>query len=566
MIDLRSAISADDGRATVDQRIGESVASIFKAPMKSFLTACGLEESLQLVVESQRGDEDELRLLHQPFAVIGRDPRADVVLDHPQVSRRHVYFQVIEDRAFWVDLESRTGTRSEREPQRFGWLDERQSLRIGPYVVRRFVGNAANDKQADRGSLPRDTPLVALAYSRAPLPEVSLEFLNGPSQSTSRPVHRVMSLIGSASGCKFRLTDPTVSRFHASLLRTSMGLWIVDLLGHGGVSVNEKSVRFDHLVDGDIVRIGRYRLRVLCCFRGEVTKPRKTSDFGQPTLVGKLPRRERPAKGFSIRDWTTAAIPFEPRPESIKAARLPVPVHRDPPKVEVIAPNAGLAGKLTQSDATPSVLVPLVNQFGMMQQQMFDQFQQAIAMMVQMFGEMHRDQMDVIREELGRLHELTDEFNALKAELAGRSGNESADSAKHHQLVLSKASSLPSSAGAQFQGNGEQISESALTQPRLPSVSSTIPSIKHAQTEPLVAAEPLPDQLRSAPVANKPVTVPAPRETPAGLAPTKSQDATRPSTDNDRDTVLWLHQRIAILQQERESRWQKILKLLPGMS
>lgn len=54
--------------------------------MKSFLTACGLEEPLQLVVESQRGDEEELRLLHQPFAVIGRDPRVDVVLDHPQVS------------------------------------------------------------------------------------------------------------------------------------------------------------------------------------------------------------------------------------------------------------------------------------------------------------------------------------------------------------------------------------------------------------------------------------------------------------------------------------------------
>ena len=42
------------------------------------------------------------------------------------------------------------------------------------------------------------------------------------------------------------------------------------------------------------------------------------------------------------------------------------------------------------------MLVPLVNQFGLMQQQMFDQFQQAMAMMVQMFGTMHRDQMEVI--------------------------------------------------------------------------------------------------------------------------------------------------------------------------
>ena len=78
--------------------------------MKSFLSACGLADSLQLVVESQSAEEGELRLLHQPFAVIGRDPRADMVLDHAQVSRRHVYLQIVDGRAFWVDLESRTGT------------------------------------------------------------------------------------------------------------------------------------------------------------------------------------------------------------------------------------------------------------------------------------------------------------------------------------------------------------------------------------------------------------------------------------------------------------------------
>ena len=108
--------------------------------MKSFLTACGVEESLQLVVESQSGHEGELRLLQQPFAVIGRDSRSDVVLDHPQVSRRHVYLQVIEGRAFWVDLESRTGSRGERELQRFGWLEGGRILCIGPYVIRRFGG------------------------------------------------------------------------------------------------------------------------------------------------------------------------------------------------------------------------------------------------------------------------------------------------------------------------------------------------------------------------------------------------------------------------------------------
>ena len=65
-----------------------------------------------------------------------------------------------------------------------------------------------------------------------------------------------------------------------------------------------------------------------------------------------------------------------------------------------------------------SVLIPLVNQFGMMQQQMMDQFQQTVSMLVQMFGSLHRDQMDLIRQELDQLRDLTKEFQTIKVELA----------------------------------------------------------------------------------------------------------------------------------------------------
>jgi hypothetical protein len=38
------------------------------------------------------------------------------------------------------------------------------------------------------------------------------------------------------------------------------------------------------------------------------------------------------------------------------------------------------------------------------------------------------------------------------------------------------------------------------------------------------------------------------------------------SLEPERDVMVWLHQRMMVLQQERESRWRKILKLLPGLS
>ena len=55
------------------------------------------------------------------------------------------------------------------------------------------------------------------------------------------------------------------------------------------------------------------------------------------------------------------------------------------------------------------------------------------------------------------------------------------------------------------------------------------------------------------------------RHEPGLCSPTRASGAGL-AANSDRDTVVWLHQRIMSLQRERESRWQKILKLLPGMS
>ena len=86
------------------------------------------------------------------------------------------------------------------------------------------------------------------------------------------------------------------------------------------------------------------------------------------------------------------------------------------------------------------MLVPLVNQFGLIQQQMFDQFQQAMAMMLQMFGTMHREQMEVIRRELDQLHELTEEFHSLKNELANRTPGNGPIGAKREMVPPLKVS------------------------------------------------------------------------------------------------------------------------------
>ena len=251
---------------------------------------------------------------------------------------------------------------------------------------------------------------------------------------------------------------------------------------------------------------------------------------GPPCSVG-YHRRMRASSSLQSPDWNTTALPPVPRPESANAARLPVPMQAELsfPKVEVMPSHANLPSKLAHVDSTESVLVPLVNQFGMMQQQMFDQFQQAIALMVQMFGEMHRDQMAVIREELDRLRELTDELAALRTELADRSHGP-------------EATQLPQTSTASV------VPSIPVPPVHQPSLTSNPSSTSLPLSDPLTATSPTGTLDES-----------------SRLSRAKRNGADRPS-DTERDTVLWLHQRIAALQTERESRWQRIIKLLPGMS
>jgi pSer/pThr/pTyr-binding forkhead associated (FHA) protein len=541
--------------------------------MKLFLNNCGIADSLQLLVEGPSPNEPELRLLHQPFAVIGRDSQADVFLDHAEVSRRHVYLQVIEGRVFWIDLESRTGSRDETKSQKFGWLDGVHTLGVGPYVIRRFVHDSqtAHDFQDDE--LPRDTPLIARVYSRGPLPELTLEFLNGPSQSTSWPVHRVMSLIGSASGCKFRLADPSVSRFHGSLLRTPAGVWIVDLLGKGGITVDEVPIRFHRLMDGNVLAIGRYQLRIRCRHQDQGSG-NGLLDFGRSMLVARPSRQNHASNTLKFSDWAASALALETRPQGAKKAQLPQPAQpvSSFPNVEIMSSESSFPIPLAQSGLTESVLVPLVSQFGLMQQQMFDQFQQAMSMMVQMFGTMHRDQMELIRAELDRLHELTDEFHALKDELANRTREQaqtvSSEPAGHGvsgdqpvrepRLFPTPTTPFSNPHGVSYFSAPSQVALAAAGPPGTPA--SGVPGDQPVREPRLF---PTPTTPSSSPLGASQLSE---RPQDRGLRSQPKSDVAKPAGESDRDTIVWLHKRIMTLQQERESRWQKILKLLPGVS
>ncbi|APW64228.1 hypothetical protein BSF38_10009 (plasmid) [Paludisphaera borealis] len=497
--------------------------------------------------------ETGVRLLHQPFALIGRDQRADVPLDHRLVSRRHVYLQVVEGHVFWVDLESRLGTLGSGRPRKFGWLDVDETMRIGPYEIRRLVGGRPIHHDAAHHPLPDAVPLVAKSYGPSPWPEVALEFLNGPSRSAVWPMNRVMSLVGSASGCKFRLADPSVSPFHCSLLRTSVGLWLIDLLGSDGVAVNNASVRYALLADGDLLKIGRYRIRVRSRFFDDESR----SDH--PGAITASPHRPS-SHVLSLREPSAAhaapadAVEF-PALGRPSTAISPLSFGPQIARAELV-PTAGTgfypAGS-EKAEVEAAVLVPLMNQFGMMQQQMLDQFQNAMGMLVEMFGSLQREQMDLIRQELDQLREVTREFQEVKLELAAYTR----DRAQAEAAAEAAAAAVPSALTAKVKPLVAQPQEV-----RTPAAASSAPA-------PTASPSPGRSPAASLASATSPLDASPSAATSAMTSPAsipKKRPGEGSGVDNERDVMLWLNQRVVTLQNERETRWQKILKLLPGAS
>jgi pSer/pThr/pTyr-binding forkhead associated (FHA) protein len=342
-----------------------------------FLAACGSSEPLRIGVGPRDETLLETSTFRRPFLVIGRRPESDLVLDHWQVSRRHAYLQLIEGRYYCVDLGSRTGTHGGDATERSGWLERGRAIRIGPYAVR--------PEWPTQGG-----------QSFGPLPGVTWEL---PGRVVGQAIWRMdrhLVLIGRSPACKIRIVEPDVSRFHCSLVHTPHGVWVVDLLGQKGIFVNDEPVRSARLEDGDSLRVGRHVLR---------------ARYDTAPLA--LPRPE-PTASPPIQSRLLTIMPPSPFRPNGQGGELPGRLMPAMPQA-----SQELAKILEKSGGAidPSVNL-LVHQFGMMQQQMFDQFHQTMMMMFEGFAALHREQTNSIREEFDEVRKLSEEIEALRIETA----------------------------------------------------------------------------------------------------------------------------------------------------
>ena len=198
-----------------------------------------------------------------PFAVVGRSPGCDIVLADPAASSRHCYLQALGPKILCVDLGSRNGLLLGEVRRQAAWIDRGQSVRVGNHLLSLDGGDGrpgpfANEEGVD----PEDS---ASSVFQGKVPKVVLDFRSSQFE-TCWSMKRAIALVGSSQECGIRLNNPLIAPFHAAFVRTTTGLWVVDLLScldstrPRGLSVNGCETRAACLYPGDALEIGPFRV------------------------------------------------------------------------------------------------------------------------------------------------------------------------------------------------------------------------------------------------------------------------------------------------------------------
>ncbi|MBM4069156.1 MAG: FHA domain-containing protein [Planctomycetes bacterium] len=331
--------------------------------MNPFLEACGANGPLDLLIAGAAERELQRFRLLQPFAVIGNGASCDVILDDDEICHRHSYFQILDGEIFCVDLACQMTMHWPEGPRAAGWFPSADCLRLGKQRLRLL------DRNPSHATAPKLDPMAAGSLEN---PWLAVEFLNGRASQGRWTMNRRLALIGTAPHCKLRLHHSEVAPVHGSLVCTPASAWVVDLLGPGGITLNGKQVRMARLEDGDLLNVAGFVMRV----HGRAASSSNASTYSNRDAIAVAELSPWPASG------SNSSSPLAP----MTTASSLGPLH----------PGQALL---------QSILLPLVQQFSAMQNQMFEQFRQATAMMFQMFGTLQKDQMDFIRQEWKQIQE-----------------------------------------------------------------------------------------------------------------------------------------------------------------
>jgi hypothetical protein len=382
-----------------------------EASSDAFLEACGASGPLHLWIAHRKSRQAMRRTVPHPFVLVSRKA-PDLGVSRGHAAGKHLaYLQVITGRMFGIVLRNSPGVG--REALQSAWLDHRQLIRTGRFEIRLLEGIP----QDDPWLVDRPSPLTPGSLDAHLVPRVTLEVAHRGARLRHWKMNRLLALVGSSPACQVRLRDGSVAPVQCSLVGTPKGVWAVDLLGQGRLVLNHARVPFGRVGDGGLLQVGQFTLRL---------RYDSSTGLGAPLRAAAA----LPAVALPPAASPSASAPSLP----VRSQFLGAPLGRRAGK-----PASDLSPELVR--VARSLLVPLADQFGQIQEQMFDQAVHALMTVFQRLAPLQQEQQESIRREVNRLEAIAGELQALAAEFTrGAPAAPPAQPASRLQPVLAGSS------------------------------------------------------------------------------------------------------------------------------
>ena len=395
-----------------------------KYSKERFLAACGGSAPIKVLLENRETESQTVYLFNQPNILLGQNAGADIRLRHPAVGNRHLYLQLLDGYLFAMSLDKKAEPGSRPTA---GWIAETDIFYFGPYSLRCLEGFRAPPASGAR--LPNP-----LSSSPNCVPPIALEYRGEKTPPFRGTINRPLTLVGKSAYCKFQINAGSVSSIHSSLIRTSLGIWITDLSGREGIRLNGVSSQVALLEQGDSVQFGNLGFEVYYArpfkpaldeieFASLATPSEHSDPLSKDETI--VPLRPTPQQSQLAATDETSRLPLmlheqSHRSEGVGAAATASLVPAEPRSEAIVLSLAAPRGA-EDRESFERMLGPVLDHFAAFQNQTFQQFQDLLGNVMQMFGGMFQSQQEFVREEMKRFDRLTDELVRLQETLKSNS-------------------------------------------------------------------------------------------------------------------------------------------------
>lgn len=186
----------------------------------------------------------------KPFARIGRDERAEVVLADADVLPCQVYLHATNEGIYCTAF-------APGSPN--GWLTPTEAVEVGPFRVQAsFSGGGVS--LSSGGAQPGDSHPQAKHSAGPRVPRIRMFTDRSRTTYADHLLQRQLTIIGRQPPATWRIKHPTISRAHGALVWDGADLWLIDFFSSNGTRLG------DTRCDAELVSLGQeFRLGMVTC-------------------------------------------------------------------------------------------------------------------------------------------------------------------------------------------------------------------------------------------------------------------------------------------------------------